>query len=445
MNRRPNPKPHLFNATLTSIVSVMLVILIINVSGQSLDRIAKGQAKDILKAVKVAVKQDYFDPSFRGMDLEVRFKLAEEKIDSASSIGQAFGIIAQAVIELNDSHTRFYPPSRTGSVEYGWRMQMIGEKCYVTAVRPKSDAEQKGLKVGDQVLQIAGFKPTRKEMWKINYYYNLISPRTSLNLTVTSPGETVPKELVIASKVTTSKARLSFEDLIREIELDTSGGVTHRFGRVGSTVVWKMPSFVIDPSQIDQIMQGRIANSSNLILDLRNNSGGYVVALERLAGYFVEKDTEIAMPKGRKPMKPMVARAPGKAGYEGRVIILVDGNSGSASELLSRFLQLQQRAVVIGDRTAGAVMQSRTFPMQLGADSIIPYGISVTNADVVMSDGVSLEHAGVSPHIELVPSGADLFAGRDPVLAAAFKLLDQNVSPEDAGKMFPRNWEAAVE
>jgi carboxyl-terminal processing protease len=423
----------------------MLVFSVVSNPAQSFDRIAKGQAKDILKAVKGAIKEDYFDSTFRGMDIDARFQSAEEKIDSASSIGQAFGIIAQAVIELNDSHTRFYPPSRAATVEYGWRMQMIGDKCFVTAIKPKSDAEAKGLKVGDQIIQIGGFKPTRKEMWKINYYYNAISPRTNLNLKVISPGESAPRDMIVESKVTTTKARLSLEDLIREIDLDTSGGVTHRFAKVGGTTVWKMPSFVIDPIQVDQIMQARLKGSSNLIIDLRNNGGGYVVALERLAGYFVEKDTEIATLKGRKPMKPLMAKTVGKDVYKGKVIVLVDANSGSASEIFSRFLQLERRAVVIGDRSAGAVMQSRSLPMRLGADSIIPYGMSITNADVIMTDGTSLEHIGVTPHIELVPDGSDLFAGRDPILSAAFKLLDQSVPPQESGSMFPRTWEVVIE
>lgn len=445
MNRISTPEPRLFKFTKAFIAFAITVFVIPVIHGQSLDRIAKGQAKDILKAVKSAIKEDYFDSNFRGMDIDARFKLADEKIDSAASIGQAFGIIAQAVIELNDSHTRFYPPSRSATVEYGWRYQMFGDKCYVTAIKPKSDADAKGLKVGDQILQIEGFKPTRKELWKVNYYYNAISPRTGLNLKVLSPGETVPREVQVSSKVTTMKARLSLEDLIREIELDTSGGVTHRFTRVGGTSVWKMPSFVIDPAQVDQIMQGRLKDSTNLIIDLRNNGGGYVVALERLAGYFVEKDTEIATLKGRKPMKPMLAKTAGKDVFKGKMIVLVDGNSASASEVLARFLQLQQRAVVIGDRSAGAVMQSRRVPMQLGADSIIPYGMSITNADVIMSDGASIEHVGVIPHIEMIPSGAELAAGHDPVLAAAFKLLEQDVSPVEAGKMFPRSWEVVAE
>lgn len=433
--------PHLlwpYRAALTLIVP----FLVSGTAFSQLDRISKSQAKDMLKATRAAIKEDYFDPKFRGLDLDARFKIAEEKIEAATSMGQALGIIAQAVLELNDSHTRFYPPSRAIEVEYGWRMQMIGGKCLVTLVDPRSDAAKQGLKPGDEVVQIEGFKPSRADLWKINYYYNTISLRKGLNIKVLAPGETAVKEMNVAARTKMLKARLTLEDLIREIDLSSSsGGVTHRFSRVGGTTVWKMPSFVIDPNQVDQIMRNRIKGAVNLILDLRNNGGGYVVALERLAGYFVEKDTEIAKLVARKSMKPQMARTAGGETFKGRVIVLVDSNSGSASEIFARFMQLQQRGVVIGEQSAGAVMQSRTIPMQMGADSIIPYGLSVTNADVILSDGISLEHIGVTPQLVLAPTPGDLAAGRDPLLSAAFKLLEQDVTPEAAGKMFPVVWE----
>ena len=59
----------------------------------------------MLKVVKEEIKANYYDPKFHGMDLDARFKLAEVKIMQALSAAQIIGIIAQAVIDLNDSHT----------------------------------------------------------------------------------------------------------------------------------------------------------------------------------------------------------------------------------------------------------------------------------------------------------------------------------------------------
>jgi carboxyl-terminal processing protease len=188
-------------------------------------------------------------------------------------------------------------------------------------------------------------------------------------------------------------------------------------------------------------MSSRISGAQNLIIDLRNNGGGYVLTLERLAGYFVDKDTKIADLKGRKPMKPQVAKTRGKDVFNGRVVVLLDASSASASEVFARFLQINQRGVVVGDQSAGAVMQSRGVQMELGVDSIVPYGMNLTNADVIMTDGVSLEHLGVTPQLKILTTGADLAAKRDPVLAAALQLLGHEISADQAGQIFPFKWD----
>lgn len=318
---------------------------------------------------------------------------------------------------------------------------MIGDKCLVTAVKPKSDAEKQGLKVGDEILSIEGFRPNRKEMWKINYYYNSLSPRAGLNIKVKSPDAKESRELNIASKIIPLKSVLDFSDLVRESELYSAGKIENRFVKIGNTTIWKMPTFSVEPSFIDGIMKGKLSQSANLILDLRGNRGGYVVTLEQLAGYFVQKDTKIADLKGRKEMKPQMAKTKGADIFRGKLIVLIDSNSGSASEIFARFMQIEQRGIVIGDQSSGAVMQSRIVPMELGANAIVPYGMNLTNADVLMTDGKSIEHVGVTPQIPMMLTGSDLAAQRDTVLAASLQLLEQNVSPEQAGKLFPFVWE----
>jgi hypothetical protein len=99
---------------------------------QAFDRIERERALTMLGVLKNELKKNYYDPTFRGMDVDARFKLAEEKIKQATSLGQAFGSIAQAMLDLDDSHTFFSPPARPLIVEYGWEMQAIGDQCYVS-------------------------------------------------------------------------------------------------------------------------------------------------------------------------------------------------------------------------------------------------------------------------------------------------------------------------
>jgi C-terminal processing protease CtpA/Prc len=418
------------------------------VRAQSLDRIERERAHAMLGVIKDELKKNYYDPTFRGMDVDARFKLADEKIKQAASLNQAFGVIAQALLDLNDSHTTFSPPSRSVSVEYGWQMQAVGDKTYVVAVRPGSDAEKKGLKPGDLVISVENFKPTRKELWKMDYYYYTLSPRPGLRLVVQSPGGE-PRQLDVAAKVTQHKRVLNLSgssnsthdinDYIRESE-DSARLRRHRFQKFGSVIAWNMASFSYDPSQADSIMNEQVKAHGALILDLRGNGGGYVETLERLTAHFFNREIKIADRKGRKEMKPMVARKNDGQRFEGNLVVLIDSKSASASELFARLVQLEKRGIVIGDRSMGAVMQSRFHVKEMGHNTIVLYGASITDADVIMADGKSLEHVGVTPDEIVLPTAEDLASGRDPVMARAAELLGFKLDPEKAGKMFPVEW-----
>ena len=403
---------------------------------QNMDRIERSRMKDMLGIVKDTVKKNYYDPTYRGIDLETKFKKAEERMAEVATTAQALGVIALVLIDFNDSHLFFQPPPTDLAVEYGWRMQTFGDNVFVTSIRPGSDAEAKGLKVGDVVLGVSGFRPTRKELWKVLYYYNAISKRDRLTLTVASPGDTTARNIEVQSLMKRFPRQVTFGSYFRMNDgFYNEENDKHRFQTVNGIVIWRMPGFDFDPMQVDTLMD-RVKNSRSLILDLRGNGGGYVKTLERLAGYFFDKDIKIAELKGRKTMDPMLAKTRGKEVFNGRLIVLTDGGSASASELFARLVQLEKRGKVVGDISSGAVMQSRSFDEQVGTDSIVPFGVSVTNADVLMSDGKSIEHVGVQPDELVIPSGEDLAKQRDPALAKAIALLGGNITPDAAGKLF---------
>ncbi|MBC7911282.1 MAG: hypothetical protein H7Y30_12320, partial [Pyrinomonadaceae bacterium] len=75
-----------------------------------------------------------------------------------------------------------------------------------------------------------------------------------------------------------------------------------------------------------------------------------------------------------------------------------------------------------------------------GVDIVAFYGASITNADVIMSDGKSVEHVGVIPDELLLPTGSDMAAKRDPVLARAAALVGIELTAEKAGTFFPIEW-----
>lgn len=424
------------------VTALLLVPVSTPAQAPTLDSRTRARAKVMLKEVRDLIKDNYYDPTFHGIDLQATFKDAETQLDTAVSLGHAMAIIAQAMLALGDSHTYFIPPARADSYDYGWQMQMVGDDCFVTSVKPGSDAEAKGLKPGDRLLRIDPYLPKRGQLWKVQYLYSVLSPRTALKVVAQSPGA-APRELELAAKVTKGQklVTLSLPGLMSELD-DLSREARARSNhaaRVGDVAIWKLSSFGFDPDDVDPFMDKTVKGASSLVIDMRGNGGGLVTTLQQVAGRLFDHDVKVADVKGRKSTKALTAKAR-KTPFTGRVVVLTDSNSASAAEMLARVVQLEKRGLVIGDQSAGSVMQATIHPMALGIDTMIFYSASVADADLIMPDGKSLEHVGVTPDERLLPTAEDLAASRDPVLARAVAVLGGTLDPVAAGKLFPVEW-----
>ena len=431
--------PRLFTvALLTVIFSVSAAHVPAQEKVRDRDR---DRANEMLRRIKDELKKNYYDPKFRGIDIDARFKAAEEKIKSATSLGQIFGTIAQALIELDDSHTYFLPPSRAYTTEYGWTMQIIGDRCFVSSVDKGSDAEAKGVKPGDEVIEAGGYRIDRTNLWKFQYLYHTLRPQQFIHVVLRSP-TAEPRELNLLAKrkdgkrVTDLTNYNEWMNLVRKGEREADLGRDRYWSFTDQLLVWKMNEFDLTDSQVDDAME-KARKHKALILDLRGNGGGWVTTIQRLIGNLIDRDVKIGDTVSRKETKPFIAKTRGEKAFNGKLIVLVDSRSGSASEVLSRTVQLEKRGVVIGDKTAGAVMTSRMFSDEIGLDVVVFYGASITVSDLIMSDGQSLEHRGVTPDEIRLPTAEDLAAGRDTVLAHAASLVGIKVDPVEAGKLFP--------
>jgi C-terminal processing protease CtpA/Prc len=397
--------------------------------------------RDVLRRVKSELKQDYYDPNFHGMDVEARFREAEEKMKSAESEAHLAGIVAQVLLDLNDTHTFFVPPFNLKRFRYGWRIQPVGADCYVGAVRPGSDAEDQGLRVGDKVLSIDGRPLDRTKVWLAYYYYYTLQPQPGMELLVEKLDKKQEEIIVRATGVSESRVFSSRHFLDFEIHAEAEDRLRrHRFHEPNDEVlIWKMPRFDLDDGELADKF-GKVKNRKALILDLRGNEGGHVSSLERFAGYFFDSNIKIAERRGRKEIQPHFARSQKDKVFKGQLVVLIDGLSSSAAEIFARVVQLEKRGLVIGDRSFGSVRQSRYFRRVEGAVEAVGFGVSVTNADVIMSDGKSLENVGVTPDELILPTAQDMRGGLDPVLAHAASLVGVKLDPKKAGELFPVEW-----
>lgn len=423
-----------------SLILLSLVALAVSAQSVSIDR-ERNRGRIILKEIKDDLKRNYYDPSFRGIDIEARFKQAEERIKKATHQNEIFGIIAETLDDLNDSHTSFIPPSRGYDFEYGWDMQMIGEKCYVVSVKPGSDAEAKGLKEGDEIYTIDNLGPIRENINKINYLYYALTPRTRIRLNVIKP-DGKRQELEVQTKIVEGKGSMNASDVIDLFEKEEKEDFrnNHRFYEAGEELlIWKMSHFDLEPDKVDS-MVGRAKKHKALILDLRGNGGGREVTLLRMIGNFFDREIRVGDIKRRNETRPLVAKTRGSNTFSGKLIVLIDSESGSAAELLARVVQLEKRGIVIGDVSSGAVMRSIYYPHQHGMGAVIFYGARITDADIMMTDGRSLEHVGVTPDELKLPTPAEIAAKHDPVLAYAASLAGVTITSEKAGTLFPVVW-----
>jgi carboxyl-terminal processing protease len=435
-----------YSRAVLAFFSLFMITSIRPVAGQTLSGNDRSVGHIMLRNIKDEIKKKYYDPNFHGVNLDETFKAADEKINHATSNGQVFGIIAQAVRSLNDSHTFFDPPRRAMHISYDWQIQMIGDHCYITAVKPGTDAEAKGLKAGDILHVVDGYKITRENFELLNYMYNLLQPRPTLSLVVQGPGEQ-PRRVDFNASTRQGKKALDlttdsggdYWDLVRE-DQEYDHIYEHRFKGFGDDLyIWKMPEFNMPVLQVNEYMENA-RKYKTLILDLRGNPGGYVDTLLRVIGDLFDHDVKVGDRKQRKDTKPLVAKTRGHDVFAGQLIVLVDNGSASAAELMARVAQIEKRGIIIGDRSAGAVMESRHYPFEIGEGNVTYYGASITDADIIMTDGASLEHVGVTPDKVMLPSGSDLHDHLDPVLSYAASLAGVKLDPKEAGELFPIRW-----
>lgn len=407
---------------------------------QKITSFERNRAQSMLHDIAADVRKHYYDPKFHGLDWDGKVRETKQKIDQADSANQALSEIAALLDSLNDSHTFFVPPHPAFRHDYGWKAQLIGGRCYVVRVRPSSDAEAKGVKPGDEILAINGYAPTKEYFPKIEYFFDILRPQPALHLKLRDPAGK-ERTADVATKITEDYPVLSESLGGRAIWEQIREWDNQRHPRMvemgNELMILNLPGFFFTDTETDSLI-GKARKHKALILDLRGNAGGSVDALENLLGGMFENEVKIGDRVARDERKSVIAKGRGHR-FEGKLIVLVDSKSASASELFARVVQIEKRGTVLGDSSSGRVMEAKHYSYDVGLGAVL-YGASITDTDLIMTDGKSLEKVGVTPDEVVLPTSADLANDRDPALARAAELAGVKLSPEAAGKMFPYEW-----
>jgi carboxyl-terminal processing protease len=129
----------------------------------------------------------------------------------------------------------------------------------------------------------------------------------------------------------------------------------------------------------------------SLIIDLRGNPGGLLTAAVEVADKFVNQGS-IVSTRGRSPGEDYNYMAQGTANWRVPLVVLIDGDSASAAEILSGALRDYHRATIVGTRSYGKGSVQGIFPLSVGGG-----GVRLTTAKFYSPLGKEFAHIGVSP------------------------------------------------
>lgn len=250
----------------------------------------------------------------------------------------------------------------------------------LSVIAPLDDtpAEQAGLKSGDVILKINDESTLNMT---IDDAVNRMrgKPKTSIKLTIVRKGEGKPLEFNIVRDVIKVKSVHA-----RKIE-----NTNYLYVRVNSF------DKNVTPSVANELKKAGKVNG--IVLDLRNNPGGLLNQAVSLSDLFI-KNGVIVSQKGRIKEENVEYKANGKAPYPNLpIVVLVNGGTASASEIVSGALQDHKRALVLGEDTFGKGSVQVVLPIDKAE------AIKLTTAKYYLPSGRTIQAVGIKPDIVVHP------------------------------------------
>jgi len=380
------------------------------------------------------VKDKHFDPKFGGVDWDKIREQYAPRVAELKSDGELYRLLQQMLGELHQSHFNIIPPEAvipddvkeppTGGI--GVDVRMIDGAAVITRVEPDSTAARASLRpgfvikrVGDKAVEeffalyaksnltetMRALRVTRRVMQEING-----DPAGAVKL-VYLDGKDQPHNATVA------RAKMK-------------GELSQRFGQfppqytefeskrlAGNTAYIRFNVFTTPVTEKIRAAIRELHDADGMIFDLRGNPGGVAgiavgIALASFDKSMAAKGGMLGTMKMRSSEVKFTI-FPQSNPYTGPVVILLDGLSGSTSEVFSSGMQEMGRAVIVGERSAGACLPSVFQKLPTGA--LFQFAI----ADFKTPKGILIEGRGVIPDVELGWDRASLLAGRDAQLDAA--------------------------
>ena len=263
----------------------------------------------------------------------------------------------------------------------GLGLEVMVERGYVTVISPIDDtpADRAGLRTGDVLLKIDDESLTglslREAIKKMRG-----EPGTKVLLTVSRRGESDPFE------VSLERATIRQPSVKRERLTDQIGYLRISQFQLNTSEAFR--------SELKQLID--LPEMAGLIVDVRNNPGGLLSAAVAIADVFIEDGVLVSTKSRIEENDQSYFATPSDAAKGLPIVVLINGGSASASEIVAGALKDHRRAILVGEDTFGK--GSVQTVMDIGDEQ----AIKLTTARYYTPDGTSIQARGITPDIEVV-------------------------------------------
>ncbi len=291
---------------------------------------------------------------------------------------------------LGDQWSAYYAPSDFSAFSAAlegrytgvgvWLRQALGGVVSVASVQPGTPAQSAGLAPGDLVTAVDGVTTSGKSVSEVARLLRG-EPGTSVQVTVAAGAGAAPRTLTL-TRVTVTSDDVTVERLTGGVLNIRVNSFTRGVGRQVRAAVNADAS------------SGR--ERAGIVLDLRNNPGGLVDEAVEVAGAFLDGGVVVSYDRRGRGSRTLQA-APG-GDTTTPMVVLVDGGTASAAEIVAAALQDRGRAVIVGSRTFGKGSVQEPATLTDGS------AIELTVGQYVTPDGHLIDGVGIAPDISASPT-----------------------------------------
>jgi carboxyl-terminal processing protease len=383
----------------------------------------KDSPKELIDEVWQIIDRQYVDGTFNQKDWRAIRKQYLNK--NYKSNEEAYKSVRLMLKNLNDPYTRFMDPKEFRDLQVETSGQLIGvgiqlsqdektKKLVVIAPIEDTPAAQAGVLSKDIIIKIDGKSTTGMD---VNKAVQMIRGKegTTVKLTIERDKSQVLDFNLLRKQIEIHPVEAKF----RPKEL---GGIGYiRLKQFSANAPTEMGAAI-------QKLEGQ--GATGYILDLRSNPGGLLYGAIDIARMWLN-DGKIVSTVNRQGTGD-VQSANSTAITSKPLVVLVDGGSASASEILSGALQDNKRAQLVGAKTFGKGLVQSVRPLSGGA------GMAVTIAKYYTPSGKDINHAGIKPDVEvkltkaqiqsLVKDRTKVATAADPQYAKAIQTLQAKIA-----------------